>query len=341
MKLPAVFERYRSAIDAELRSTLAAYQGPLYDMLRYHLGWMDADGNPLASGAGKALRPTLCLLACECSGTDYRKALPAAAAVELVHNFSLIHDDVQDGDRERRHRPAVWSVWGKAQAINAGTAMRIIASLAIQGLSTKGISLEKQLRAQRLLDDSCLHLIEGQYLDISYERRIDIGVSDYLAMIEGKTASLMAGSLEVGMLLGSDDESAIQAFRRFGLNLGFAFQIRDDVLGIWGDERKTGKPVGSDILRRKKSFPVVYALETASDGPREELISIYQRGSAGEGELQRVLGILDEVEARAYSEAVADHYRARALAEIKKVSISSQERQDLEEMACFLTEREY
>ena len=129
---------------------LAERQSPLYDMMRYHLGWIDAQGRPLPGSAGKALRPTLCLLACEAVGGTYHRALPAAAAVELVHNFSLIHDDIQDDDRERRHRPTVWSIWGKPQAINAGTAMRVLASLALSRLSERGVSGEKQLHAQRI-----------------------------------------------------------------------------------------------------------------------------------------------------------------------------------------------
>ena len=242
MKLPVVFERYRSEIDSELRAVLAERESPLYDMMRYHLGWIDWQGRPLSGTAGKALRPALCLLACEAVGGTYHRALPAAAAVELLHNFSLIHDDIQDDDRERRHRPTVWSIWGKPQAINAGTAMRVLASLALSRLGENGVSGEKQLRIQRILDESCLRLIEGQYLDISYESRLDIGVTDYLGMIDGKTAALIGCSLELGAFLGTDDEAVIRGLWNFGRNLGLAFQIRDDILGIWGDEKETGKP---------------------------------------------------------------------------------------------------
>jgi geranylgeranyl diphosphate synthase type I len=165
--LPAAFERYRTQIDAELRLVLAQQQSPLYEMMRYHLGWIDEKGDPVKEPAGKALRPTLCLLACEAVGGDYRKALPAAAAIELVHNYSLIHDDIQDDDCERRHRPTVWSIWGKPQAINAGTAMRLLANITLARLREQGISPEKHWHTQCLLDTTTLRLIEGPYLDIS------------------------------------------------------------------------------------------------------------------------------------------------------------------------------
>ncbi len=341
MKLPPVFERYRSEIDSELRTVLAEHQSLLYDMMRYRLGWSDAQGRLLPVSGGKALRPTLCLLACEVVGGTYRRALPAAAAVELVHNFSLIHDDIQDDDRERRHRPTVWSIWGKPQAINVGTAMRILASLALLRLGESGVSVEKQLRAQRILDESCLRLIEGQYLDISYESRLDIGVTDYLEMIDGKTAALIGCSLELGALLGTDDEPMLRGLRGFGRNLGLAFQIRDDVLGIWGNEKETGKPLGSDIRRRKKSLPIVYALEKAAGEAKAELANIYQNEVIGEDGAMAVLRILDVVEAQRYAQNMAEMYRDKALEEIKGLALMPATRRDLEELARFLVERNF
>ncbi len=341
MELPEAFEKYRAGIDAELRSALAGYQSPMYDMLRYHLGWIDEKGNPLPGSAGKALRPTLCLLACESVGGDPGEALPAAASTELIHNFSLIHDDVQDDDRERRHRPTVWSIWGRPQAINAGTAMRVVASLTLLRLLDRGVPVQKLLRAQRLLDESCLRLIEGQYLDISYEGRMDVTVGDYLVMIEGKTVSLIACSLETGAFLGTDDDVVPEAFRGFGRELGFAFQIRDDVLGIWGDARKTGKPVGGDIRRRKKPLPIVYALEKAEGRARAQMVRAFSGEVVDDGRVDTVLGILEEVDARARAQGMAERYRDRALAELERVPLSPWARHSLMEMAHFLTEREY
>jgi geranylgeranyl diphosphate synthase type I len=339
--LPAVFDRYRSQLDAELKSALAACETPMYVMLRYHLGWVDEQGNALPASAGKALRPTLCLLACEATAGAYHHALPAAATLELIHNFSLIHDDVQDDDHERRHRPTVWAIWGKPQAINAGTAMRVLASLTALRLEDRGVRLPTLLRALRLLDESSLRLIEGQFLDISFEARLDVSVADYLDMIKLKTASLIACSLELGALLGTSDERAVQALRACGRWLGLAFQIRDDVLGIWGDPEKTGKPVGSDIRCRKKSLPVVYALEKTEGGARAELHRIYQQETIGDDDLEIVLGLLEAIGAPGWAQGVAEEYGARAMAEAASLKLSAWASQSLNEMISFLVWREF
>ncbi len=341
MNLPAAFGKYRAAIDSELRMMLAERQSVLYDMIRYHLGWVDEDGNPQEGPTGKALRSTLCLLACEAVGGEYRQALPAAVAIELVHNFSLVHDDIQDDDRERRHRPTVWNIWGKPQAMNAGMAMRALASLTLLRLNERAVSAEKQLRVQRLIDESSLRLIEGQYLDISNESRFDIGVSDYLDMIDKKTASLIACSLEVGALLGSDNDYLPDSFRDIGGNLGLGFQIRDDILGIWGDEEKTGKPLGSDMRHRQKTLPIVYALGKADGRLRQELVSIYQNGAFDEGDIVTVLTILDTVDAQLQAQKMAERYCDKAIEAIAKLALLPSAKHDLEKVAHFLVERSF
>lgn len=339
MNLPEVFTRYRAEIDAGLRAALRGRKSPLYDMMRYHLGWADDKGNPLPESGGKALRPTLCLLACQSLGGDYRRAIPAAAAIELAHNYSLIHDDIQDDDKERRHRPTVWSIWGKPQAINAGTAMRLLASLALADLRERGVSDETRLRIQRLLDEDCLALIEGQYLDISYETMFNITVSDYLDMIEKKTAALIACALEAGALLASENEAVIAGYRRAGRNLGMAFQIRDDILGIWGDERQTGKPSCSDIIKKKKSMPIIYALENTRGEMRTRLQRIYGNGASPD--TAAVLEILDAVGARHQAQRLAEGYSNEAMAGINALPLREASRRDLTEVLSFLIERDF
>ncbi|MFQ5996193.1 MAG: polyprenyl synthetase family protein [Dehalococcoidales bacterium] len=340
-QLPPVLERYRIEIDAELRSVLAERQSPLYDMMRYHFGWIDERGNPQQSLVGKALRPTLCLLACEAVGGEYRRALPAAAALELVHNYSLIHDDIQDDDRERRHRPTVWSIWGKPQAINAGTAMRILANIALLRLESHGVPLEKQWRIQRLLDETSLRLIEGQYLDISYESRFDITVSDYLRMIEGKTASLIACAMEVGALLGTDDEGLIESFRSIGRHIGLAFQIRDDLLGTWGNKEETGKPLASDIRRRKKTLPIAYALEKAQDGLKEELVNIYRNGALDDTAVTAVLRILEQTGAQTIAREMTEQFCRAASQTVGRLALVPSGRHDIEALVSFVLERSF
>ncbi|MGD0116233.1 MAG: polyprenyl synthetase family protein [Dehalococcoidia bacterium] len=339
MQRPSVLGRYREEVDAELRAAFDGCCSPLYDMLRYHLGWQTADGRPIEGPAGKGLRSTLCLLACEALGGDASTALPAAAAVDLVHNYSLIHDDIQDRDLERRHQPTVWAVWGEAQAINAGSAMRQLAGLTLRKLVPRGVSPERALRAAALVDETCLRLLEGQWLDISFEGRLDVGLPDYLDMISLKTGALLGCAADLGALVAFEDD-ATAAFQRFGRNLGLAFQIRDDALGIWGDGDETGKPAGSDIRRKKKSFPVICALQDSSPAA-QELRRIYSQPQIDEEQVATVLDLLDSLGVREATRRAAETYRDRALAEIAPLSLRAAARNDLEELAHFLVDRSH
>lgn len=335
-----VFQRYHDEIEAELRSIIGPRTSPFYQMMRYHLGWIDEFGSPQEGAVGKLLRPTLCLLACEAVGGRWMAALPVAAALELIHNFSLIHDDIEDRSPLRRHRRTVWQVWGEPQAINAGDGMYALSRLALLKLEGSGLAPEKMLRVIRLLDEACLKLCEGQYLDLCYEDRLDIGVDDYLEMVGGKTAALIGCSLKIGALLGTDDEPVIEGLGRFGWRLGLAFQIRDDVLGIWGREQATGKST-SDIWEKKKSLPVVYGLGVASGQDREELLGIYRKKAIEKGDVAKVLEILDRLGAHDYTQGMAKRCYGEALAELEATGLPPQAQEKLREMADFLVEREY
>jgi geranylgeranyl diphosphate synthase type I len=332
--LPEVFYRYRDDIVKELASNIYGSDLAMYDMMRYHMGWIDEHGRPQDAG-GKLVRPTLLLLACECVRGNWRSALPAAAAVELVHNFSLIHDDIEDGDEERRQRPTVWRIWGEPQAINVGDAMHSMARLAITWLDDKVISPKKILRAASILDKTCLELCEGQYLDISYESKSDINMNDYVLMTDLKTASLITCSVKLGALLGTDDEAIVQRFERFGRNLGMAYQIIDDVLGIWGDE-----PF-SDILKKKKTLPIIYALEHASDKDRSKLLEIYSKESINNAGVRQVIDILNRLKAEEYSRRIAQKCYTEALAELGEASLSASTLKELRAVTDFLMDREY
>jgi geranylgeranyl diphosphate synthase, type I len=305
----------------------------MYDMIRYHLGWIDRSGRPDAAGHGKGVRPTMCLLACQSVGGDYRTGLPAAAAIELVHNYSLIHDDVQDDDTERRHRPTVWSIWGKPQAINAGTAMRMLASTALRRLS---LGLCKRSRIEFLIDEATISLIEGQYLDICYENRLDITVDEYLTMVSGKTGALLGCALETGAELGTDDVACTGAFGEFGRNLGLAFQIRDDILGIWGEVAETGKPSCNDIRRRKKTLPVVLAFDRVGGAERRRLESMYRNGPLDEVAVRDVMSILDAAEARVESERLQRSFVRKAEDAIRPLRLKAGPAKDLDEVVRFL-----
>ena len=282
-----------------------------YDQIRYHLGLDGGDGVK-----GKRVRPLLGLLAYASIAGDHLRALPGAAAVELGHNFSLVHDDIEDSDVERHHRPTLWAVHGIPQAINTGDLLFSLSRIALHRLSDLGFSDSKVLRLMRLYDRTCVALCEGQYLDIATASAAKpMSVELYFEMIGRKTAALIAASIEAGALLATDDDHVIGRYRRFGWALGLAFQLNDDLLGIWGDELATGKQP-TDVARRKKTLPVLYAFEHAGPEDRERLATLYALTTPGDADIREIVTILERTGARDYTRTQARRYRDDALAEL-------------------------
>ena len=248
-------------IELELQKQISRLDVPrtksFHEMLTYHMGWTGEGAGPEATG--KRIRPLLVLLCTAACGTDWQSALPAAAAVELVHNFSLVHDDIQDSSEKRRGRPTTWVKWGMPMAINAGDALFVLSNQAIIDLK-KNSPAEVVVKAAEILHNTCLELTRGQFLDMSYEERTDVGVNDYWPMVAGKTAALLSACCHIGALLGGADDSKQESYRSFGHYLGLAFQVQDDILGIWGDEALTGKSAASDLVEGKNSLPVLAGL---------------------------------------------------------------------------------
>ena len=344
MSLQNAFERYLPLIEAELREALAPSPPHLtsfYGMIQYHLGWIDEGFVPTTGGAGKRLRPILCLLTCQATGGDPDQALPAAAAIELVHNFSLVHDDIEDKSHLRRGRPTVWKVWGVPQAINAGDGLFALAHLTMQRLADRGVPPRRVLTAFEILDQACLALTEGQYLDLSFEAHLDVDVEQYLSMIRGKTAALFSAAAQLGALVARSDLESIARYRHFGENLGLAFQITDDILGIWGDPQVTGKPAADDIQQRKKTLPIVRALEEEKRNGDEGFREIYQQETIDEEAVEAALKILEDLGVRHYAETMANDYYQQALAELDAVGVKNEAQDDLRKLAAFLVERTY
>jgi geranylgeranyl diphosphate synthase, type I len=288
----------------------------LYEMVRYHLA-LDGSG---ASG-GKRMRPLLGLLAYASIAGDHQRALPGAAAVELGHNFSLVHDDIEDGDTERRHRPTLWSIHGIPQAINTGDTLFSLSRIALHRLSDLGFPDAKVLRLMRLFDETCLALCEGQYIDIATgESDALMTVDAYFDMIGRKTAALISASIEAGALLATDDDEVIARYRAFGWALGIAFQLNDDLLGIWGAEQTTGK-AASDVAHRKKTLPVLYAAENAGPEDRARLLELYGSPEPTEADVAEIVAVLEKVGAREHTRAEARRYRDRALAELDAAGV--------------------
>jgi len=293
-----------SEIEDEMRSVLAEHDGhtrPLYEMLAYHLG-LDRPEMP----RGKRIRPLLGLLAYQALTGEHEAALPGAAAVELGHNFSLVHDDIEDADRERRYRPTLWALWGV---------------------------------------ETCLALCEGQFLDISFESRTDVTVDEYLEMISRKTAALLGASVQAGAILATDDPEAIEAFRSFGYELGMAFQMADDVKGSFWSSSASGKPEAGDVRRRKVTLPLVWALEHAAEADAERLRRIYAQpnragaaappgteGAMSDAEVSEVLAILERSGAREHALAETSRYRERAAKAVDRLPIPAERRRELVEL---------
>lgn len=334
---PSSLTRRTREIDEALRATVLP-EGLLGRMTAYHLGWMEADGSAADHPAGKRIRPALVCWAAEALGGDLGAALPAACAVELVHNFTLVHDDVQDRDSLRRGRPTVWSVWGEAQAINAGDAIGATALATLLG--TTGAEPSERLRraqAAAALLRAEIEVIEGQALDLQHECRPDTPTDTYLRMVEAKTGALVGASLELGAIMAGADPSAQEGLRRAGRLLGVAFQLRDDWLGVWGDPELTGKSKENDLTRRKLTYPVVRAYESAGSEDREEFRALYQsRGPEEEPRIRRLLERLGGPEGTAGSAAEAAR---RALREAAGSGLDETRVEELSDVARYLAER--
>ncbi len=333
--VPAVEQEMQSILQLP-DSSVTETPDPFYGMMQYHLGWVDAGLRKADKKQGKRIRPVLCLLSCAAAGGDWRKAIPAAAAVELLHNFTLIHDDIQDNSHTRRGRQTVWQIWGMPQAINSGDSMFALAILALERLQAYGIGPDIQLAAMRRFAQTCLHLTYGQYLDMEFERREAVTVDEYLEMITGKTAALLGLCAELGAMVAGAEATIIDHYRRFGLDLGLAFQVKDDILGIWGDENKIGKSAATDIVTRKKTLPVLFGITQS-----QELEALYRQPDNGNAFVDQVVLLLDEVGAKQYAHGEATHYTESALENLAAARPDSRYLPTLHQLTDLLLKRSY
>jgi geranylgeranyl diphosphate synthase type I len=302
--IAATVEEMRSVLEMDV----SAENDPFTGMIHYHMGWRNADFTPAISESGKHIRPLACLLACAAAGGDWQQALPAAAAIEILHNFSLVHDDIEDGSPTRRGRKTAWTIWGMPQAINVGDAMFAYAQSAMLGLTDRGISAEIVVQAMKRFNETCVALTRGQYNDMAFETMDEVTVDEYVAMIRGKTAVLLSLATELGALVAGADMATVANYATCGLELGLAFQVIDDILGIWGDEVKIGKSAQSDILTKKKTLPVLYGLANSA-----ELREHYMLSAETPGFVATAVDLLNASGADEYAHAQATQHSEKAL----------------------------
>ena len=336
-----MFDRYREHLEASLADAVPdLHRHPVNVPLRYHLGWSDHDGvpSPTPASQGKALRPTLCMFACDALQGEPTHAAPAAAALELIHNFSLVHDDIQDQGLERRHQPTVWALWGTPRALVAGDAMQSLGDLAILH-GDDAVPSDTAVRVSQLLTQSYVEMIEGQCRDLQFEQRETIGTDEYLEMIALKTGALIRSSLVIGATVATHDADTIVGVARFGRAIGRLFQIRDDYLGIWGDEAITGKSTDSDIVQRKKSYPIVYAFQQADGANRNELLRLYSQETLDEGNVDRVLDILDDIGAAAQTDYLTEITAQEARAALSTLELPPWAADDAGQLIDFMAYR--
>jgi geranylgeranyl diphosphate synthase, type I len=325
----SVYREYQKALEEELRENLSSRQGFLYDLLRYHLGWTDERGHPLEdSDSPLHFQPALAFAVCQVLHGDFTPARPAAAAVELAYNFTVVHGEVQLGRTGHEDRPSIWWVWGPAQAINAGDGLHALARAAIMRLSRRNAPPLQVLQAVEALDRACLALCEGQFLDLTFRDQLMVTSADYYSMIERKSGALAGCAAALGALAPGVDDRLFHSFHKAGSRLGMARQVAQDVNDLWGPQGDG--LTASNVLNKKKSLPLIYALDTASTAARRELVNIYMKRVLESEDITRIVAIMDEVGARRYAQEQAQKLRDQAWAALADVNLTQQQLSSLE-----------
>ena len=332
--LPHVLERTRATVTPVLAASLERLAPVVRRPAQYHCGFVDADGQP-STGGGKHVRAALALLSAAAVGADEALAIPGAVAIELVHNFSLLHDDIIDNDRERRHRPTVWAVFGVGSAIVTGDALNLLGvELLLEAPAPFGT------RAAKTLVAATAEMIRGEGQDVEFETRDDVSLAECLDMTRGKTGALLGAACALGAILGGASDRQIAALDEFGRHLGVSFQAVDDLLGIWGDPAVTGKPVFSDLRQHKKSIPIIAAAATA--GPdRNRLNEMVDASATSETAAARAASMIDDLGGRAFTQNLADEHFQLALGALRGAAPKAAAGEELAALAAFVVDRDW
>ncbi len=344
--VPEVLARSRALVTPGLRVAIDSLSPEMRPIASYHFGWTDANGVAVGGDGGKGVRPALAVLSAEAVGADSRFGVPGGVAVELVHNFSLIHDDVIDGDAERRHRATVWALFGIGSAVIVGDALLALAQQVVLDHSVLGLGADLEfdashaVAAARAIADATTEMIAGQALDMAFESVPSVDVAGCLAMEAGKTGALLGCAASIGAVLAGASDETVRALRHFGVELGLAFQAVDDLLGIWGDPESTGKPAWSDLRQHKKTLPVSAAL--AAGGPvAEELAALLSGGELAESEIARAATLVERCGGRTAALEEAERRLASALGSLSGAGLETVAHEQLVGLARFVVDRTF
>ncbi len=341
--IKSILTKYIPDIDNTVKSFLSDAPNFMHGVISYHFGWVDQDFQPATVSRGKMFRPTINLLVFEALTGDHRGALPVAASIEMIHNFSLLHDDIEDGDIERRGRPTAWTIWGQPLIINVGDYLYSLAYKTMYGLDEEKFSPETRLTVFKLMNDTCLDLTKGQDLDMRFETMgANVSTEMYLDMVYKKTGALVNAAILSAAILGTTDQNIIEGYEIFAKNIGRAFQIQDDILGIWGDSSQTGKSSNNDLYRKKKTLPIIYMFDQATGDRKQQLMDYYASDDPlSDDAIVFVRESLAETGAKAYAQEMANTLQTQAFAGLTQTGINNQAQRDLEAIARFLIDRSY
>lgn len=328
--LPASLSRARELVWPALRASVDELSPEIRSVVAHHFGWEEGD-----DGGGKAVRPALALASAAAAGAPPETGVDGAVAVELVHNFSLLHDDIMDRDQERHHRPTAWMVFGEPRAILAGDALVNLSTRVLLQPATR-----ERMRAAAMLVDATGRMIAGQSEDMSREGRLDVTVEECVAMHAAKTAALLSCASAIGAVLAGAPEKIVAPLTTFGLEVGIAFQAVDDLLGIWGRPELTGKPIWNDLRQRKSSLPVVAALEQGG-AEADSLRELLRQPNLSESQIAEAAELIEACGGRRHAAEEAERRLGLALGQLDRAPIDGSVADDLAALARFITEREF
>ena len=306
-----------AAKEAALQATVQGRQDPLYRMMEYQMGWVDEGGAERSSSLVRAY-PALCLGVCEALGGDAARAMPAAVAVELLHQFTCVHDDIQDGTPDHGPRPSVWWVWGPAQAINAGDALHVLARLSLFSMESQGVSTDRVLAATKVMDAASLDLFEGQHQDLQIQEQVAVTQQSYLAMAERRAGALMGCAAQLGALIGGGDEAAQEGCREAGRKLGLALHLQREIDELW-----SSGSTDSPVVIARKGFPVVYAIESAPVAVKRAIGTLFATRVLDPKDMPRLVELLDGAGARQHGIATIHEAQAKFVSTLERAGVPS------------------